>query len=291
MERHSVAASGGNRLLLLAGGAFSGGTNLNGGELRLSSGTATGTGLSNITFHTATAGTTGTGDNAPTEKMIIRGNGNVGIGITPSFKLDVDGDINISLDNNLIVRGMSMLAKNNTGALMNIGQGSYMVWNQTNLSGGVPALGYTNFVNHLGTGEGGFTWNNTDNMTTFTDMMTLTMYNVTNPSLGIFTQTPNSNLEVNGSFAANVITTAVNIALDHTHHTVIITSGTPTISLPAGGPGSCPKRIYHITNTTGTPRTVGTNTYVDLFGTAVSTIPANTGISLVSDGTTWRRFK
>jgi hypothetical protein len=80
MERSATAAATGNNLTLQAGGTKSGNTDQNGGNLVLSSGTATGTGSSNITFKTAPAGVTGTADRAPATAMTILGNGKVGIG-------------------------------------------------------------------------------------------------------------------------------------------------------------------------------------------------------------------
>lgn len=92
MERITTAASPGQNLTILAGGATVGSTDQNGGRLDLSSGTSTGTGSSPIRFLTATAGTTGTADNAPTEKMRINANGNVGIGSTnPQRLFVIDG--------------------------------------------------------------------------------------------------------------------------------------------------------------------------------------------------------
>jgi len=88
MERHSTANTAGNNLTVQSGGATSGATDKNGGDLVLSSGTATGTGSSNITFKTAPAGTTGTADRSPATAMTILGNGNVGIGTTtPNYRL------------------------------------------------------------------------------------------------------------------------------------------------------------------------------------------------------------
>jgi Chaperone of endosialidase len=101
MERSATAAATGNSLTLQAGGTKSGNTDQNGGDLVLSSGTATGTGSSNITFKTAAAGATGTTDRAPATAMTILGNGYVGIGITnPSVTFQVNGNIIASLSAN-----------------------------------------------------------------------------------------------------------------------------------------------------------------------------------------------
>lgn len=90
MERNTTATTAGQGLTLHSGGAIAGTADLAGGDLTLSSGISTGTGTSSIHFFTATAGTTGTTDRTPTEKMTILGSGNVGIGTTsPSSKLDV----------------------------------------------------------------------------------------------------------------------------------------------------------------------------------------------------------
>ena len=91
MERTN-AGTNGYGLTLLAGGAKSATADLNGGDLTLSSGIATGTGSSNIYFQTATAGTTATTDRTPSTKMVILGNGSVGIGtLTPTALLQVVG--------------------------------------------------------------------------------------------------------------------------------------------------------------------------------------------------------
>ena len=72
----------GQGFTISAGGAIAGTADLAGGDLTLKSGTSTGTGSSAIRFFTATAGSTGITDNAPTEKVTILNNGNVGIGTT-----------------------------------------------------------------------------------------------------------------------------------------------------------------------------------------------------------------
>ena len=97
MERNTTAATAGQGLTLSSGGAIAGTNNLAGGDLILKSGISTGTGTSDIRFFTATAGTTGSTDNTPTEKMTIFGNGNVGIGTTDSFgKVTIKGTGNYS---------------------------------------------------------------------------------------------------------------------------------------------------------------------------------------------------
>ncbi len=94
MDRNTTAATAGQGFTISSGGAIAGTANLAGGDLTLKSGTSTGTGSSALHFFTATAGGSGTADNAPTEKLTILANGNVGIGITnPTNKLHIVGNI------------------------------------------------------------------------------------------------------------------------------------------------------------------------------------------------------
>ena len=91
VDRNIGAGTSGGGLTVQAGGAISGGTNYNGGNLTLASGVATGTGTSSINFQTASAGASGTADATPTTKMTILGNGNVGVGTTnPSAPFQVN---------------------------------------------------------------------------------------------------------------------------------------------------------------------------------------------------------
>src|SRR5690606_14473091 len=75
VERHPSADPAGNALTVLAGGAASGATDKDGGDLILSSATATGDGMSSIVFKTVLpdqgAGTT---DRAPAASMTLASN-------------------------------------------------------------------------------------------------------------------------------------------------------------------------------------------------------------------------
>lgn len=91
MERNTTANTAGNDLTILAGGATSNCTNLNGGNLILSSGIATGLGSSAISFKTFPSGSSGTADNTSLERMRILGNGKVGIGTSlPTTALHIE---------------------------------------------------------------------------------------------------------------------------------------------------------------------------------------------------------
>jgi len=78
MVRETTTSTAGNNLTVHAGGAVSGGTNLNGGNLILSSGITTGTGTSNIQFNTYPAGSTGTSDGTALTAAIISATGATG---------------------------------------------------------------------------------------------------------------------------------------------------------------------------------------------------------------------
>ncbi|MBC7420545.1 MAG: hypothetical protein H7328_07440 [Bdellovibrio sp.] len=90
----STPNTAGAPLYLLAMDAAYSATDKEGGTLFIGSGQSTGTGASNIEFQTATPQASGATANNRTTKMILLGNGNVGIGTTaPAAKLDVAGDV------------------------------------------------------------------------------------------------------------------------------------------------------------------------------------------------------
>jgi hypothetical protein len=99
--------------------------------------------------------------------------------------------------------------------------------------------------------------------------------------LGIGETNPQSTLDVNGSVSASIVTLSANATLNETHHTVIITGGTSFI-LPAAS--SCIGRMYILINRTATVKTM--SSYLAFSGTSTS-LGANTGITVQSDGTNW----
>lgn len=102
-------------------------------------------------------------------------------------------------------------------------------------------------------------------------------------SIGIGTTSPNATLDVSGSFANAITTTATNLTLDATHHTIIVTSSTPTITFPAAS--TCPRREYVILNQSG--GTITTSTYLKFDASNATTIATKNSITIQSDGTNW----
>jgi len=86
------ASTAGAALTIQAGGGN--GSNRAGGILNLSAGVSTGNTGSSIEFKTAAPGTSGSSTRAPATKMVVTGNGNVGVGVTnPTDTLQVNGAI------------------------------------------------------------------------------------------------------------------------------------------------------------------------------------------------------
>ncbi len=76
VERNTTSGAGRN-LTVLAGAPFLAELNTAGGDLTLSSGTATGNNSSNILFKTASGGLSGTDDSTPTTKLTLNGAGDL----------------------------------------------------------------------------------------------------------------------------------------------------------------------------------------------------------------------
>lgn len=106
-------------------------------------------------------------------------------------------------------------------------------------------------------------------------------------NVGVNASTPVSTLDVNGSTSAAINVISSSLTLDATHHTVIINSGTPVITLPSAA--SSTRRMYIIVNQTGGARTI--SSYRNFSNGAVTTIGANTSITIQSDGSNWYQIQ
>ncbi|MDP2175818.1 MAG: hypothetical protein Q8K70_07915 [Bacteroidota bacterium] len=286
MERRTTDAVG-NALSVRAGGAFLGGTDRNGGNLTLMSGTSTGTGTSAIQFQTATPGATGTTDNAPTTKMTILGNGNVGIGtVAPIYKMTVNSTDAIS---STFYHNTSSASPTN---LWNDPFGGINIINTAANAGNDATSGIKFLMSTAGnpqaailgikqsTSSSGLSfWTQNANGSVLERMRINNLGNV-----GIGTTTPNSRLEVNGTFALTTATSG-------TANSVVLLS-TGTFSTPAAASTNA-GRIYIIRNTDAT-NNVTVNSVVD-YGTttaaAFTLTPSIGSIMIISDGTNWFRIQ
>ncbi|MFT3682052.1 MAG: hypothetical protein QM791_17385 [Ferruginibacter sp.] len=108
-----------------------------------------------------------------------------------------------------------------------------------------------------------------------------------NGSTGVNTGFPRSTLDVNGSAAlvSKSFNTAASIGLDGSS-SVYFLSGTGSFAPPAAN--TCPGRIYIIVNQTSAVKNFNGSSYINFSGVTVNSIPANAGITIISDGTSWR---
>jgi hypothetical protein len=104
---------------------------------------------------------------------------------------------------------------------------------------------------------------------------------------GVFTQSPNSSLEVNGSFAASVVSKTATYTLASSDYIVIFNGTSLTATLPAAS--GCTKRIYIIANRNATAVTI--SAFLNLANISTTTIAGTTSIMLVSDGTNWQQIQ
>lgn len=100
---------------------------------------------------------------------------------------------------------------------------------------------------------------------------------------GIGNASPLSTWDINGSLGVGILTSTGNLTVDATHHTIIITSGTGSYTLPSASGAT--RRIYVFINQTGTSRTI--STYKDKAGSSQITIAANAALWLQTDGSNW----
>ena len=108
--------------------------------------------------------------------------------------------------------------------------------------------------------------------------------------VGVRTAVPLSYLDVSGSTANAISTATVSSALDQFDHTHIIlpTVAAVTLTLPVAG--DCPRREYVIVNQDNSVHNFSI-TYLDFTAAAVTTIPANSSITLQSNGASWYRIR
>lgn len=97
---------------------------------------------------------------------------------------------------------------------------------------------------------------------------------------------PKSRLEVNGTFATAIKTNTSSVSLDETATIWDFTGGNIN-SFPSAS--TCPNRRYIIINRTTT--IMSCPVYLNFTNTNSSTIPANSSIEIVSNGTNWLQIK
>jgi hypothetical protein len=105
--------------------------------------------------------------------------------------------------------------------------------------------------------------------------------------IGIGNTSPISTLDVVGSMGNSIVTTNASLTLNASHYTVIITGGSPTITLPAAASNT--RRVYVIVNRTNSAKTI--STYQGIASNNVTTIAANTSITVQSNGTNWYQIR
>ena len=223
-----------------------------------------------------------------TEKMRINTSGSLGIGTaSPTANLHIYGN-GVS---GFTLGGTSSVPSPVGGPEIGYSRGGFY-----HVGSAIQMIDYNNYSSglafnvHKGTNNsGGGTF--ADNWPTeVTQAMTI----VNNGQIGMGTTDPNATLDVSGSVARAINTTTVSLTLDITYYTLIITGGTPTITLPAAT--TCARRIYVIVNNSGSARTVqvsaGTGWVAFGASTAVTTSLANaSSIAIESNGTSWYRIR
>ncbi len=109
--------------------------------------------------------------------------------------------------------------------------------------------------------------------------------------VGITTFTPNSTLDVDGSFANSIQIITGDVTLNQGDHTIIISSSVGasplTITLPVAS--SSWRREYVIVNQNPSVKTI--SSYRNFSNTAVTTIPANSSITLQASTTLWYQIR
>jgi hypothetical protein len=167
---------------------------------------------------------------------------------------------------------------NGASNILNGGNLAYLYANADNfkIGNGTPNKALIFFTNPLGGQLGTNTANGVERMRI-----------APTGNIGINNDTPLSTLDNNGSLALSVVRSSADITLDATHHTVMLHSGTPIVTLPT--PVSSERRVYIIVNQTSAARTI--TSYKDFALVNQTTVAANSSITLQSDGTNWYRIR
>jgi len=108
-------------------------------------------------------------------------------------------------------------------------------------------------------------------------------------NVAINTTTANSTLEVNGSVAVKLITSSGTgaLTLNSAGTVYYVNSAVSTIVLPAAT--TCTNRVYTIVNRSGANRTI--SSFTNLSGAATTSIPSNSSMDVISNGSSWLQIK
>ena len=108
---------------------------------------------------------------------------------------------------------------------------------------------------------------------------------ITSGNVGINTVSPTSKLQVVGSIAFT--TTIISSATTLGEHTVVFATGASTYLVTLPSASSCAGRKY-IIKVNGGGKTI--SSFLDLTGSASTTLTNNTVLTIVSDGTNWQQL-
>lgn len=140
-ERHTTADTAGNDFTINAGSATTNAVNKAGGNLYLRSGQSTGSGVSYIYFQAPTTNGSSATDGTMATRVTISHLG-LGIGVTPSYALDLSGVMNIAETGFLRIAGNKYL--------------HYTHSTLTSVTSGNTYLGYNVALSGTGGGNSGF---------------------------------------------------------------------------------------------------------------------------------------